>query len=91
MNKTMAQVANKILQKNINTLFERYEKAPEKSIFTFEEYSRDIANTRNNFFGKVVKSVIEQYDYQTEYDDFRAYCDYFLALSEERVKEMKTK
>lgn len=93
MNKTMAQVANKILQKNINTLFERYDKAPEKAIFTFEEYARDIANTRNTFLAKVVSSVLIQYDNQTDtqYNDFKEYCEYFLALSEERAKVIKSK
>lgn len=92
MSKPLAQLANKILHKNLNILFNRYEKAPEKAIFTFEEYARDIANTRKNFFAKVVQSVLIQFDNQidTQYDDFKEYCEYFCALSEERAKDTKS-
>ena len=88
MNKAVAQFANAVFQKQVKVLFERYEKAPEKMIFTFEEYARDIANTRNNFFSKIVKSILVQFDNQieTNYDDFKEYCEYMMALSEERAK-----
>ena len=85
--KAMDKVANSIFQKQIELLYERYEKSQEKAIFTFEEYARDIANTRNNFFGKVVKSVMEQYDNQTEIVGFKEYCKYLQAISNQRIKE----
>lgn len=91
MNKTAEQLVNVIFQKKMKELYERYDKSAERFTFTFEEFARDIANTRNTFFANIVRSIITQFDNQTEIVDFKEYCEYLKVESQKRVDEKKKK